>query len=54
LLFDEEKIPVPVVINESIILSQNFNTKEGSDKFIAGVMGSVLEASGIDDDTSRK
>jgi len=43
-----------VAINESIILSQNFNTKEGSDKFIAGVMGSVLEASGIEEDESRK
>jgi len=54
LLFNKEKIPVPVAINESIILSQNFNTKEGSDKFIAGVMGSVLEASGIEEDESRK
>jgi N utilization substance protein B len=54
LLFGEEKIPAPVAVNESIVLSKLFNIKEGSDNFIAGVLGSVLEASGIDEDESRK
>ncbi|EFK96051.1 NusB antitermination factor [sediment metagenome] len=54
LLFGKEKVPAPVAINEAIVLSKSFNTKETSDKFIAGVLASVLEASGIDEDESRK
>ncbi len=54
LLFNKEKIPAPVAIDESILLSKSFNPSDSSHKFISGVLGSVLEASGIEEDESRK
>ena len=41
-LIYSDDVPNPVAVNEAIELSKKFNVKESSNKFIAGVMGSVF------------
>ena len=53
LLFEEEKIPVPVIVNEAIVLSKIFNLEEGAHAFISGVLGTIVEISDLAGDNKR-